>query len=221
LAYTFLQAVNATAKRVKLIQGSAGEFASFTDSARQTELDFLLVSWNDVIDTLYNMGHLQGELAESSFTLVTGTREYDLASDFIQMAGDPVDPTNENTLTHYPGGYRQMRLDQRDSTDYSGRPRRWARNETNGKIRVDSTPTASENGDVYTYLYDKRINLTAITDTFPFSDDVVDALQAAVSQTWQRERRGQFDEAAYLTGLANAAAFLRSVPLKEAYGAYS
>lgn len=218
MAYTFLQAVNVTAKQVKIVQGSSGEFSSFTDSARQSEIDVLLQSWNDVIDELYKVEALQGEQAESTFTLVADQREYSLASDFVQMVGDPIDETDGFILREYRGGYEQMRIDQLKPADFDGRPNYWCINPTTDDLRVDTNPQAAEAGAIYKYLYEKRINLTSTTDTFPFKDDVVDALQDAVSEIWQRKRRRQFDETVYQSSLSRAMSFLRPMRLRRSYG---
>ena len=218
MAISFLAAVNETAKQVKIVQGSSGELTTFTDSARQSEIDVLLRSWNDAIDELYKVEALQGEQAESTITLVLDTREYSLASDFIQMVGDPIDETDGFYLREYSGGYEKMRLDQLQPSDFDGRPNFWCINPTTGDLRVDTNPQSAEVGAVYKYLYEKRINLTATTDTFPFNDDVVDALQDAVSEIWQRKRRRQFDETIYQSSMSRAMSFLRPTRLRRSYG---
>lgn len=221
--YTFLQKINSSLKRVKSIQGSSGELSSLTDSARQSDIDTMIRCWNDAIAELYKGSDMRGELAESTFTLVAGTTEYSLASDFIQMIGNPIDATNDNELLPYGGdalgGYLKLRSDRKDPTDYEGRPRCWVLNPINGKIRVDATPTASEADEVYTYVYEKRLSLSAAANTFPFDDTVADALEGAVVELWKAEKTGQVLADLYSASMARAANFLRGTPMRTHYGA--
>lgn len=77
-----------------------------------------------------------------------------------------------------------MFADQPDPSDWTGRPVHWTINTSNGQFRVDRTPTSSENGDVYSFLYDKRITIDEITDTFPFSDTAFDAIVPVAAELW-------------------------------------
>ena len=71
MAVTFLQAVNETLKRVRVIQGDAGELVTstiastatgavatgaFTDSGRQTEIDLAIQLWQEGLHEIYAMG---------------------------------------------------------------------------------------------------------------------------------------------------------------------
>lgn len=218
MAYTFLQKINSSLKEARIIQGTSGELTTFTDSSRQESIDRMIKSWNDAIDELYQIGTFKGEVATDTFTLVTGTREYSLASDFEEMTGDPVEPTNNNVLKPYPGGWPKMRVDQPDPDDYEGRPRFWTLNEVTGDLRIDTNPTSDENGEVYTYVYEKRINLSAITDTFPFSDDVADALESAAVQLFNRTKKTKFDDVLFQKSLARAAQRINRVKRRTTYG---
>ena len=216
---TFLAAVNATLKRVQMIEGASGELTTFTDSARQTSVDIMLDVWNEVLDELFKLSEdFEGEIAESSFTLVADKIDYSLATDYVRMIGNPVEPTNVYVLTPYPGGYKQLRIDQPDRTDFTGSPRHWVVSPLDGDLEIDSTPTSEEAGDIYTYMYEKGIDLAATGDTFPFDDEIVRSLYAAVAQAWSRERNQQFDEGIYLASMARAAQKLRNTPTPNQYG---
>lgn len=187
MAKTFLTATNDVLKRAGIIAGSSGELSSFTDTSRQRHIDKVIQIWNEVVHELYSLGVFQGEVATGTITLATSTREYALPSDFEQMSGDTYRTrklvnTDNYTMHEYPGGYVAMFADQPDPSDFTGRPQFWAINEANDTIRVDSTPTSDENGDVYSFLYDKTITLSTTTDTFPFTDTVVVALTPVVAE---------------------------------------
>jgi len=218
MAYTFLQAVNSSLSSAGVIRT---DLASFTSSGIQRSVNVMIRSWNDVIDQLFAFGLFRGEVGSSTLVLVTGTREYALAASAIKVVGNPVDSTNNNVLLPYCGGYLQLREDQPDFTDYTGRPAHWTINPVNGNLVLDATPTSSENGDSYTYLYEMRVNLTATTDTFPFSDDVVDALQDAVLEFWEAKMERRPFDIRMSTSFVRAVIALRSVTPRKSYGTYS
>lgn len=220
---TFLAAVNATLKRVSMIAGSSGELTSFTDSARQTDVDVMRDAWNDVLDELRDVGALDGQIDEGTITLATSDRSYALASTAYRIIGNPVNATNNHVLFPYPdrgagSGWLQFRQDTPDPTDRQGQPRYWMLNPTTGEIEIDSTPTSDENGDVYTYAFEKAVNLTATTDTFPFDDEVVRMLYSAVAEVWNRDRKAQFDEARYMRSMARATRALNQRPGSRRWG---
>ena len=216
MAYTFLQAVNDTLELLGLI---TTDLTTFTDSSKQVSINNVIQAWNDAIDELYRAAELPNEVATSTFTLTTGTREYSLASDAVKVIGDPICVAKKQRLTPYPGGFLQMRLDQLDPDDYEGQPNQWCISEVNTKVRIDRNPTASENGDAYAYPYEKRINLSAIADAFPFNDDVVDALKGAVCQIYNKYRRPpQFDRELYTFSMSKAAGFANPNRDKTSYG---
>lgn len=194
---TFLQGVNEALKRVGLIQGDAGALTSFTDSARQIDIDVMIQTWNETIQLLYEFGVKPQEVAESTFTLVASTREYTLATDFEGFVTDPLDETNGNKLLAYPGGYVQMTEDQLIPANYTGRPIYYAVNPQNGKIRLDTAPTAAEASEIYTYRYTKDLEMSLIADTYPFSDQVARNLYSAVAQLWSFNRKESWNPAIF------------------------
>jgi len=217
--------VNETLKRASVIQGSSGVLTSFTDTARQTEVDMMLSSWNDVIDDLYSVpGIERGQTAEGSITLSTsGTdsgREYSVPSDFVDVIGNLVNEENSYLLKPFPGGFEAMRIARADPDDFQGQPSWFVIEPVNGNIRIDTTPTADEEGDIYEFTYQKAINLTATTDLFPFDDEVVRTLQDAVWQTWvlRRKSRADFLESVFQRSVSRAAAMLSGGPVKKGYG---
>ena len=59
MAYTLLDAVNLSLKRVRVIQGDAGVLTTLTDSARQADIDIMIQAWNEIISDLYNFPQTQ------------------------------------------------------------------------------------------------------------------------------------------------------------------
>lgn len=225
----FLQAVNASLKRVRVIQGDAGELATstvtttatglvatepFTDSGRQTQIDLMIQVWQEGVHTLYDFGLLGDEAATGTIALVDGTREYDLPSDFERMAGKSHEErvwrgtTNGLILTEYKGGYAKMLRDQPVATDYIGDPNHWAISPVDRtKVRLDREAAVDQDGDTYSFLYEKRLSLTATmaTETLPFSDTVADALVPVVAEGWNQIMKDDFDSGLFRSSIARAA----------------
>jgi len=225
MAYTFLQATNAVLKRVGEVAGDAGAITSFTDTTLQRAIDVALQIWNETLHELFIRGSFSQETATGTITIVTGTREYSLASDFEEFSGDSWDTrvlvnANDTFAIHeYPGGYQKMFADQPDPSDFTGQPRAWAINTSNGTLRLDTTPTSDQNGDVYSYLYDKRISLTATTDTFPVSDTVVDSLVPVVSELWHIDMaKTARDPVSANAGFKRALLLARKTKARTRYG---
>jgi len=237
--YNITDAVNKVLKDARVIQGDAGELTSLTDTARQPDIDAALAAWNEITHELYTLGLFTGEAAEGSIVLSTSTttvtasgagtypglREYSLATDFERFAGEGdtavlIDATNTQTMLPYDGGYMAMRRDQVTATDFTGLPHRYTINPVTGYLRVDADPTSSYAGRTYTYIYDKRLVFTgtATSDTFPYSDTVVDALTPAVKELFSRKREGEFDSGLFKLAYNRAVSYLTQSQPRTRYG---
>jgi hypothetical protein len=111
-----------------------------------------------------------------------------------------------------------MRNDQWQPDKFIGLPYRYAINPVTNKFRMDRTPQTEEDGRVYKYTYEKYIFLSLITDTFPWNDRIVDALQDVAVQRWERKLKGQFDEKTFNTSKAHAATLMRQAEPFNWYG---
>lgn len=241
MAVVFLQAVNASLKRARVIQGDAGELATstvtstatglvatgaFTDSGRQTQIDLMLQMWNEAIHEVFSVGLFAQEAATATMTLVTAQREYDLPSDFERMAGDDYKSrvlrgaTTGFVLPEYPGGYARMLSDQNFATQWTGEPQAWALSPVGNAIRLDREPTSDQNGDTYNYLYEKRITFTSTmaTETLPFSDTVADALVPVVAEGWNRVYKKEFDVGIFSISIRRAVEHLTQNQRRKRYG---
>lgn len=241
MAVTFLQVVNASLKRVRVIQGDAGELATstvtstatglvatgaFTDSGRQTQIDLMLQMWQEAEHEVYSLGLFAQEAATATMTLVTAQREYDVPSDFERMAGETWDSrtirgaTTGFRLREYPGGYAQMLTDQAFATQWTGDPQAWALSPVGNKLRLDREPTSDQNGHTYNYLYEKRLSLTSTmaTETLPFSDTVADALVPVVAEGWNRVYKKEFDINLFRGSIRRAVEHLTQNQRNRRYG---
>jgi len=218
MAKTLLNGVNEILKRVSLIAGDAGTLTSLTDSARQVAIDVAVQVINEAIGELYSASSvaLPLEQAESTVTLVAGTRAYTLASDLVQLRYPLIDKTNNQYLFDYPGGYNAMLIADPEQDD-TGLPHYGAIRPTDGKIHLDRAPTSADAGRIYTYQYDKDLVLDSAADTMPFSDAVFRAMVPAWVQLWNRERRNQFDSGLFLAMIGQAARLMTMKQPRTSY----
>lgn len=216
MALSFLQAVNKSLRRTRII---SSDLASFTDAAHQSDITIHLDIWNEVLAELYLESDIGNVVEEGSITLATDTREYSLPSDFERMAGESygtrvlTNTTDTISVFEYPARsgispYAAMFADQPDPTDFTGRPLWWAISPKASNIRMDKTPTSGENGEIYKFLYDKRQNLSLITDTFPISDTSVEGLVPVVAEAFRRDRAGEQRDP-----ISEQAGFIRAVEM--------
>lgn len=216
--------MNASLKRARVIQGDAGELTSFTDSARQNDIDLTIQLWNELITDMYGMGLFKIGTDEDTITLVddssnTQRTEYSLASDFEEFANDVmVDQTNGREMFPYPGGYSKMFRDQIIPSNFNGVPGHYTINPSTGDLYLSTHPTAEEVGVVFRYIYKKRLAISLITDIFPFSDTVVDALVPAVVWNYRRDKQQDFDEKEFDKAFSKAVSILDPSPNRTRYG---
>lgn len=229
---TLLDAVNKVLKRVHVIQGDSGALTSFTDSSKQSDIDVAIQVWGEITHEAYSRGAFSSQIEEGSITLVTSTstatdyvapREYALATDFEKFTGTSQTRILRNqsvphVLTEYPGGFDQMKADQALATISTSRPLRYVINPIRNAIEIDANPPSSDTGHVYKYLYAKRINLTATSDTFPYSDTVVDSFVPAVAQLWKRDRQQSFDPGIFNASFGRGLDYLTQTQSSDRYG---
>ena len=240
MAVTFLQAMNASLKRVGVIQGDAGELGTstvastatgliatgaFTDSGRQVQIDLMIQVWNETQHILYDMALLSPEAATATLTLASGVREYDMPDDFERFAGENKSErvfraaTTVWNLTEYPGGYAAMLRDQNVASDWIGQPLHYAISPSvRGRVRIDREPETT--GDTYNALYEKRLALTSTmaTETLIFSDTVADALVPVTAEAWKAIKKKEFNQTTFESNLARAAGQVRQTQRRRRGG---
>lgn len=217
MAYELLDAVNATLKRVKIISGVNGQLTSLTDSPRQTYIDTVVQVINESIHELYSTSELPLpiESETANITLVQGQREYTLPADLEAIRFPLLDTAHGQYVYEYPGGYEQMRREQPQPGNWTGIPYFATINPTNGLLRFERSADSGAAGRIYELVYDKRINLVNATDTFPFSDTVVDSLIPAWGELWKREQRNSFDQVLFDKHFGRASRYLSRIPMRS------
>lgn len=218
---TLLQGVNEVLKKVHIIQGDAGELTTFTDSARQVYIDIAIQAWNELIDDLYAGSQTEKPQlwTSNTITLVTSTRTYALQTDVIELHWPFKNDSNGNYLREYPGGYLKLVQSQDIPANFTGLANYAALDPTASapQVYLDRIPTASENGDAYTYFYQKDGEATAITDVLPFNEGVVRALVPAVAEVWRRHQQKDFDASLFTSSMGRAARLLNQKKQRQSY----
>lgn len=242
MAVTFLQAMNASLKRVGVIQGDAGELGTstvastatgaiatgaFTDSGRQVQIDLMIQVWNETQHILYDMALLSPEAASATLVLAEGVREYDMPDDFERFAGENNSErvfraaTTVWWLTEYAGGYAAMLRDQNVATDWIGQPSHYAISPSvRGRVRIDREPDSTVAGRTYNALYEKRLALTSTmaTEALIFSDTVADALVPVTAEAWKAIKKKEFNQTTFESNLARAAGQVRQTQRRRRGG---
>ena len=218
MAKTLLNATNEILKRTGIIAGDAAALTTLTDSARQRAVDICIQVVNEGIDELYSATSVPKpkEQAESTITLTTSDRSYALASDLVQLRFPLIDKTNTQFIFEFPGGYNAILLLDPEQDD-TGLPHFGAISPVDGELYLDRAPTSDDNGNVYTYQYDKELELTAATSEVPFGNAVFRAMVPAWVQLWKREMRNEFDGDLFNASIGRASRLLSRLQVRTSY----
>lgn len=216
---TLLNGVNDVMKRLGFIKGNSGELASLTDSQRQTTIDLVVQAWNELLIDLYDSAEipLPNEVGTNTITLATDDRDYALQSDVVQLRWPLVNTITGHEIHKYPGGWDQLRKDQTIPANYTGLASYAVIDPIDGELYLDRIPTASENGDVYTYYYDKSLLISTAAATFPFTDTVYQTLLVPCAELVKREKKNSFDGPMYAKRLGTAAGLLTQEQQRESW----
>lgn len=214
-----LDCVNEVLKRVNVIDTSnIGLLSSLTQSNIQNSIDVAVQIVNEGIDELYAATDLELPTAgaESSITLVTGTREYSLASNVVTLQWPMVDRANTQYLWEWKDSYEDfLLLDPQQ--DYTGVPLYAMISPITGDLRLDRAPDSTVNGYQYYYEYIADTVLVNDTDNVPFNDKVFRAMVPAWAELYNKVKRKEFDQVYYQLSLGRAARLLTGEPLLSHY----
>lgn len=173
MAMTFLQTVNRMLQINGLIRGDTDVLTAFTNTNHASTSAIAQIAVQQEITELSSRGKLPYQHKTSgSISLVTGTRTYSFAADFIQMYGDPpffYDATQNYQIFEYAGGEDQLRNTILTYRTQSGAPL-WFYRERSTTLQVSfyPVPDSSVNGRALTYDYEGSVNVSAVSDTIPF-----------------------------------------------------
>jgi hypothetical protein len=169
---TFLDAVNRILRITGVIRGDTDPIVTFADLQHGATLNLAIIAIQDTLTDLMAFYDFPYERNSSTITLVTGTRVYSLANDFVQFWKENqflYDSTNSNYIYEWESGERGLSANIFTYKTDSGSPSWWYYVEGSTKqIGFYQVPDATYNGIVLTYDYEKDIVPTLATDTLPF-----------------------------------------------------
>ena len=186
MAKTLLNGVNDVLKKVQIVSDGS-LLTSLSNSGKQTFIDAAVSAWGEAVDQIYSKSRIMRPNAaeEGSITLVADQRTYELECDLVKLSWPLQDRTNGRFVHQYPGGYEELINVLVQPENYTGQPNSGAINPIDGTLYLDTLPTSSEAGDIYTYTYLKDLTLSRASDRFPFSDTVYRALVPVVAEVYR------------------------------------
>jgi hypothetical protein len=162
----FLDAVNRVMRLNGIIRGDTDTVTTFNDTAHNATLNLAIVAIQDELGDLVADRLIPYELASGTITLVSGTRTYALASDFIRFYGNAFFLNGTREVYEYMGGRVALQSEVPQYKTAAGTPNWWYwEPATTKQIGFYQVPNSS--GDLYVYDYEKSVMVTASTDTIP------------------------------------------------------
>lgn len=206
MAKTLLEAVNQILTRTGIIAGDSGLLTTLTSTARQRPIDIAVQVINEGIDELYTACGvpLPTQQAENTITLIDAVRDYSLATDLVRLRWPFIDKTNSQYLFHFPGGFNEILLSDLEQDD-TGLPYYAAINPRDQKLYLDRIPTSVEAGRIYTYQYDRELELAVLGDVVPFGNTTFRAMVPAWVELWRRDQQKEFDADLFRLSIGRAA----------------
>ena len=186
---TFLDAVNRILQIEGFIRGDTDTLTAFTDTTHNSSSTIAQIAVQQEITGLCAMQVLPYmHKTSGTITLANGTRSYALASDFVQMWGEPpffYDPTSNFQIFLYPGGENELRNGILTYRTDPGYPLWWYPElGTTQQVSFYPVPDASVDGRALDYDYGGSVNVSASTDTIPV--DTTDKYYALVDMAARR-----------------------------------
>lgn len=164
---TFIDAVNRLLRASGILRGDDDELTTFSSVQHNSAMNIAIVAIQSELSDLIADRLIPYEKASSSITTVSGTRVYDLASEFVRFYGQRpflYDSARNVQIFEYPED--RLRHTIFDYKTQSGDPEYWYyENTTSKKVALYPVPDQARTWD---YDYEKDIALSASTDTLPF-----------------------------------------------------
>lgn len=174
MAMTFLSAVNRMLQINGIIRGDTDVLTAFTDTNHGSTSAIAQLAVQTEITELSSRGELPYQhKITGSISLVTATRSYALASDYIQIWGEApffYDATAQYQIPQYPGGEQQLRLQIATYRTDAGYPMYfYFERGTTQQVSFYPVPNSSVNARALAYDYEGSVNVSASTDSIPLT----------------------------------------------------
>ena len=172
----YLSAVNRIMRIEGIIRGDVDPVTTFSDLQHGATIQIAQIAIQDELNELTSDSLIPYEKKTTgSILTVSGTRSYNLASDFIRFFGKAMlyEATSNNELFEYPGGEDSLRRAVPNYKTNPSVPFTWyfgATTETTSTKQISFYPVP-QTALTYTYDYEGDVSVTNATDTLPFQNE--------------------------------------------------
>lgn len=173
---TFLDGVNRLFRINGVIRGDDDALTTFSDTQHSSDIQIAQIAIQDELSEIVSERLIPYEKTSSTLTLLTGTRVYTLASDFVRFYGDRpsfYDSTDNVRIYEYAGGENLLKDQIYTYATDQGSPTWWYWDDaTSKKVAFFSVPNSTYNNRSISYDYEKDVSVTLVTDTLPFHNTI-------------------------------------------------
>lgn len=171
---TFLESVVRIFRSLAIIRGDTDAPTSFSQTQLNAELQIAQLAVQNELITLIAKRLIPKERKTSgAITTVIGQAEYNLATDFIRLYGNPhfKNTSGNYDIFEYSGGLPQLQVDDLDYQTAAGDPN-WfyfsPQNSTYKKVGFYTVPNAVQS---IQYDYEASVLISLAADSLPFHND--------------------------------------------------
>lgn len=173
---TFLEAINRILRVTTVMQHDDPDITSFTQNQHAATISLARQAVQHVTNELTADRFLYPESARTEITLVSGTRTYSLASDFVRfedkapwfqrLTGASGTDAQSQFLREYPGGEEVLKKHVPAYTSQTGTPQ-WYYFTDDQEVGIYPVPSTDDNGKLYRYDYQKDVMPESESDSLP------------------------------------------------------
>lgn len=168
---TFLEAINRIFALNAIIRGDTDPITSFSDVQHNASMRLAILATQDELIDLVSDRLIGNERTSATLATVSGTRTYQLPTNFVSFYGEPhfYDSANNKQIYEYRGGLDQLQTDVFNYATQTGGPNWWYWEPTTSKtVGFFQVPDG-----VYTltYDYERSVLVSVASDTMPFHND--------------------------------------------------
>lgn len=179
----FITGLNRLLRTNGIISGDDDDITTFADTQHAADIELAQIAIQDELASLVAERLIPYEKTSATITLLTNTRTYTLASDFIRFYGtNPsfYDSTDNVRIYEYLGGEDSLKENDYTYKTTQGSPDSWYWDNTTTKnVAFYYVPSSDYNNRSLSYDYEKSVSVTTSTDTLPFH--AIEEAQAFIS----------------------------------------
>lgn len=167
---TFLECVNRILRMNGQIRGDTDEVTAFSQTQHNAAVNIAIVCTQDELADLIADRLIPYEHTSSTITFATNTMSYTLVSNFVRFYGKPhfYNSTQNRQIYEFPGGLERLQVDIFNHATQYGQPNWFFMDPTTTKkVGFFQVPSSAENGQLWTYDYEKSVTVSVAGDTIP------------------------------------------------------